>query len=80
MEIFAIECLPAVSTTPAIIEKILRYTFFSYFVMSLVGCTLHLKIEFLLTFHFHLRISPRIFEKIRNGPNGIVGGPGETDS
>jgi hypothetical protein len=27
-----------------------------------------------------LRISPRIFEKIRNGPNGILGGLGETDS
>ena len=27
-----------------------------------------------------LRISPRIFEKIRNGPNGILRGWGETDS
>jgi hypothetical protein len=27
-----------------------------------------------------LRISPRIFEKIRNGPNGILWGCGETDS
>ena len=26
------------------------------------------------------RISPRIFEKIRNGPNGILRGLGETDS
>jgi hypothetical protein len=26
-----------------------------------------------------LRISPRIFEKIRNGPNGILWGWGETD-
>ena len=25
------------------------------------------------------RISPRIFEKIRNGPNGILRGPGDTD-
>ncbi len=27
-----------------------------------------------------LRISPRIFEKIRNSPNGIIRGLGETDS
>jgi hypothetical protein len=27
-----------------------------------------------------LRISPRIFEKIRNGPNCIIRGLGETDS
>ncbi len=26
------------------------------------------------------RISPRIFEKIQNGPNGILGGLGDTDS
>jgi hypothetical protein len=34
-------------------------------------------------FHFpnlELRISPRIFEKIRNDPNGIIRGLGETDS
>jgi hypothetical protein len=31
--------------------------------------------------HLELRISPRMFEKIRNGPNGIIlGGLGETDS
>jgi hypothetical protein len=30
--------------------------------------------------HLDLRISPRIFEKIRNGPNGILWGCGETDS
>ncbi len=27
-----------------------------------------------------LRLSPRIFEKIRNDPNGILRGLGETDS
>jgi hypothetical protein len=26
------------------------------------------------------RISPRIFEKIQNGPNGVLGGLGDTDS
>ena len=30
--------------------------------------------------HLYLRISPRIFKKIRNGPNGILWGWGETDS
>jgi hypothetical protein len=29
--------------------------------------------------HLYLRISPRIFEKILNGPNGILWGWGETD-
>jgi hypothetical protein len=30
--------------------------------------------------NLELRISPRIFEKIRNDPNGILKGLGETDS
>ena len=30
--------------------------------------------------NLELRISPRIFEKFRNGPNGILRGLGETDS
>jgi hypothetical protein len=30
--------------------------------------------------HLELRIYPRIFEKIRNGPNGIIRGLGETVS
>jgi hypothetical protein len=30
--------------------------------------------------NLYLRISPRIFEKIRNGPNRILRGLGETDS
>jgi hypothetical protein len=30
--------------------------------------------------NLELRKSPRIFEKIRNGPNGIIGGLGKTDS
>jgi hypothetical protein len=30
--------------------------------------------------HLELRISPRIFEKNRNSPNGILRGLGETDS
>jgi hypothetical protein len=30
--------------------------------------------------HLGMRISPRIFEKIQNGPNVILWGWGETDS
>jgi hypothetical protein len=30
--------------------------------------------------NLELRISPRIFEKIRNGPNGIIRGLGKTGS
>ncbi len=30
--------------------------------------------------NINARISPRIFEKIQNGPNGILGGLGDTDS
>jgi hypothetical protein len=30
--------------------------------------------------NLELRISPRIFENIRNSPNGILRGLGETDS
>ena len=33
-----------------------------------------------LVVNLELRISPRIFEKIRNGPYGILRGLGETDS
>ena len=33
-----------------------------------------------LVVHLELRISPRIFEKIRNGSIGILRGLGETDS
>ncbi len=29
--------------------------------------------------NIHSRMSPRIFEKILNGPNGILMGPGDTD-
>jgi hypothetical protein len=35
-------------------RKILRYNFLKYFVKSFVECTLHLKIEVLLIFHFQM--------------------------
>jgi hypothetical protein len=43
----------SVSRTP--VRKMLRYKFFSYFVKSLVECTLHLYFEFLLIFIFRHR-------------------------
>ncbi len=38
------------------------------------------KLSLIPVVHLDLRISPRIFEKIQNGPNGILWGWGETDS
>jgi hypothetical protein len=38
-------------------RKILRHNFFSYFVKSLIECTLHLWIEFLLIFNFQVKAS-----------------------
>jgi hypothetical protein len=35
---------------------------------------------FAMVVHLELRIYPQIFEKIQNGPNGILRGLGETDS
>ncbi len=43
-----------------------------FFHLPLVSATLVVNLE--------LRISPRILEKIRNGPNGILWGWEETDS
>jgi hypothetical protein len=37
-------------------------------------------VSLILVVNLELRISPRIVEKIRNGPNGILRGLGETDS
>ncbi len=41
-----------------------------FFYLPLVSTT--------LVMHLELRISPRIFEKIRNGPHGIIRGLRET--
>jgi hypothetical protein len=37
-------------------------------------------VSFIPVVNLDLRIYPRIFEKIRNGPNSILRGLGETDS
>jgi hypothetical protein len=49
------EWLSAVSTTLVIKENNFKGIIFSYFVKSLVGCTLHFKIVFLLIFIFRCR-------------------------
>jgi hypothetical protein len=37
-------------------------------------------VSLILVMHLHLRMSPQIFEKIRNDPNVIFGGLGKDDS
>ncbi len=39
----------------------------------------YLPVSLTLVINIYLRISPRIFEIIWNGPNGILGGPGDND-
>jgi hypothetical protein len=73
--------LPPVSTTPAanfatsftsVPTKLLKFFLIEDFShLPPVSTTPVVNLE--------LRISPRIFEKIRNGPNGILSGWGETD-
>jgi hypothetical protein len=50
------------------IKKIIPQNFFQLIPVSLTP-----------VINIHSRLSPRIFEKIRNGPNGILRGPGDTD-
>jgi hypothetical protein len=53
-------------------ELIKNFLIENFFHLPPVSLTLVASLE--------LRISPLIFEKIRNGPNGIIRGLGETDS
>jgi hypothetical protein len=62
--------LPPVSTTPA--TKLPPISTTPVANLPPVSLTPVAKLE--------LRMSPRIFEKIRNGPNGRIRGLGETDS
>ncbi len=48
--------------------------------VSLTPVTNLPRVSLIPVVHLYMRISPRIFEKIRNGPNGILWGWGETDS
>jgi hypothetical protein len=48
--------------------------------VSLIPATKLPSVSLIPVVHLDLRISPRIFEKIQNGPNGILWGWEETDS
>ncbi len=53
----------------------------SNFAASVVDTVANLPpVSLILVVHLDLRLFPRIFEKIRNGPNAILWGWGETDS
>ncbi len=61
------------STTQRCRNKIIKiFLLEGFFHLPPVSLTLVANLE--------LRISPRIFENIRNGPNGIIRGLGETGS
>ncbi len=75
----------AVSLTPAI-----NFRPFGYFCpvstiknlspVSLTPLNSFLPVSFTPAININSRISPRIFEKIQNGPNGILMGLGDTGS
>ncbi len=48
--------------------------------VSLIPAAILPPVSLIPVVHLELRISPRIFEKNQNGPNGILRGLGETDS
>jgi hypothetical protein len=71
----------------------LKAKIYIYVISTIQRCPNKIIKNFLITDFFHLppvsktpvvnlelRISPRIFENIRTGPNGILRGLGETDS
>ncbi len=47
--------------------------------VSLIQAAILPPVSLIPVVHLYLQISPQIFEKIRNGPNGILWGWGETD-
>ncbi len=76
--------LPPVSTTLAkLVEKFAAVSLIPAALLPPVSLTPVANLPPVLLIpvvHLDLRISPRIFEKIRNGPNAILWGWGETDS
>jgi hypothetical protein len=66
--------LPPVSTT--LVKLVAK---FAAGVVSLTPVANLPPVSLIPVVHLYLRIFPRIFEKIRNGPNGILWGWGETD-
>jgi hypothetical protein len=77
----------AVSLTPAKIFWLFGYfpvtrinKLIKFSLVSLTPLNCLLPVSLTPAINIHLRISPQIFEKIQNGPNGILGGLGDTDS
>ncbi len=73
----------AVSLTPAKNFRLFGYfpvTRLNFSLVSLTPLNSLLPVSLTPAINIHSRISPRIFEKIQNGPNGILGGLGDTDS
>ncbi len=75
--------LSAVSLTPA-----KNFRLFGYFLVTRIDTgdkffagVVDTAKQFIagVNINIHSRISPQIFEKIQNGPNGILGGLGDTD-
>jgi hypothetical protein len=72
-----------VSLTPAKNFRLLGYfpvTRINFSPVSLTPLNSLLLVSTTLAMNIHSRISLQIFKKIQNGPNGILGGLGDTDS
>jgi hypothetical protein len=70
-----------VSLTPAINFRPFGYFWpINFSPVSLTPLNSFSPVLFTLAININSRLSPRIFEKIQNGPNGILMGLGDTDS
>jgi hypothetical protein len=90
-EVFPARGLPPVSMTPVSNAKKLQSKMFFFAAgvvvtggklppVSLIPAANLPPVSLIPVVHLYLRIFPRIFKKIQNGPNGILWGWGETDS
>jgi hypothetical protein len=61
-------------------DKIKMTPAINFSLVSLTSLNSLWPVSLTLAINIHSRISPRIFEKIQNGPNGILGGLGDPDS
>ena len=73
--------LSAVSLTPVNSFSVVSLTpAINFSPVSLTPLNSLLPVSLTPAINIYSRISPRIFEKIQNGPHGILGGLGDTDS
>ena len=87
MSLTPVNSFSAVSLTPAKIFRLFGYfpvtrmtPAINFSPVSLTPLNSLSPVSTTPAINIHSRISPRIFEKIQNGPNGILGGLGDTDS